>query len=96
MALVREVALQVDELRTGDMAFFEILPAGHNLIGDLRVGNEMGRAVEDAQTLVAELTLQSVGFDQKFGMGETLCGAHAGFSFYWCCGKEAAIDGRRR
>src|SRR3984893_17013062 len=50
MILVREIALQIDELRAGDMAFFEIIPARHDLVSNLRIGNEMRRAVEYAQS----------------------------------------------
>ena len=77
MILVREIALQIDELRAGDMAFFEISPARHDLVGDFRVGNEMRRAVEYAQLGVVEPLLERLGLDQKLGMGNALGCGHA-------------------
>ena len=80
MVFVREIALQIDELRAGDMAFFEIGPPGHNLIGNLRVRNEMRRTVENSQIGVPEPVFQRLGFDQEFGMLEGFGRAHAGLA----------------
>ena len=77
MVLVREITLQIDELPAGDMAFFEIGPARHDLVGDLRVGNEMRSAVEYTQLGVIELLLERVGLNQKLGMGKAFGCAHA-------------------
>ena len=80
MVLVREIALQIDELRAGDMAFLEIGPARHDLVGDFRVRNEMRRAVENSQIGVTELAFQRLGFDQEFGMRKAFGRAHAGLT----------------
>src|SRR6202040_4061 len=77
MILVREIALQIDELRAGDMAFFEISPARHDLVRDFRVGNEMRRAVEYAQRGVVEPLLERLGLDQKLRMGNAFGCGHA-------------------
>src|SRR5215469_7898975 len=79
MVLFRKIALQVDELCAGNMALFEIGPTRHNLIGDFRVGNEMGRAVENPEMGIIELPRQLLGRDQKLGMSKALAGGHADF-----------------
>src|SRR5215831_14736281 len=79
MVLLRKIALQVDELGTGNVALFEIGPARYDLIGDFRVGNEMRRAVENPEMGIIELPRQLLGFDQKLGMGKALAGGHADF-----------------
>ena len=74
MVLLRKVALQVDELCAGNMGLFEIGPARYDLIGDFRVGNEMGRAVENPEMGIIELPRQLLDRDQKLGMGKALAG----------------------
>ena len=69
--------MQIDKLRAGNMAFLEISPARHDLVSNLRVGNEMRRAVEYAQLGVVEPLLERVGLDQKLGMGNAFGCGHA-------------------
>jgi len=60
-----------------ECGLFEIGPARHNLIGDFRVGDEMGRAVENPEMGIIELPRQLLGRDQNLGMGKALAGGHA-------------------
>src|ERR1700730_3143133 len=83
-----------DELRPGNMPFFEIGTCRNGLIGRLRVRNEDGRAIEDAQIGIAELALQRAGVDQKLGVGKTFRYAHDDLPIYRCWGSEAAMGGR--
>src|SRR5271155_1916318 len=88
MVLVREIALQIDELRAGDMGFFEIGPARDDLVSNLRVGNKMRRTVENSEIGVPELAFQRLGLDQEFGMGKSFACAHAALTSV-----DAASDG---
>ena len=71
LAAVRKVGLKVDELRAGNMTLFEISPRRHRLIGRLRVGYQIGRAVEDTQIGIAQLATERFSIDQKFRMDKT-------------------------
>ena len=84
MVLVREIALQIDELRPGDMGFFKISPPRHDLVSNLRVGNEMRRAVEYAQIGVVEPLRERAGVDQKLRMGKAFGCAHASLAPICC------------
>jgi hypothetical protein len=94
VAVVREVDLEIDELRARDVALFKIRPPRHDLIGDLRIGEQMGRAVEHAQVGIAQTAVQGFGIDQEFGMGEA--GGGHDPSLQRGDGSGAAIAGRCR
>src|SRR5271156_3593543 len=96
LAVIREIGLEIDELRAGNMPLFEFGPRRHSLISGLRVGYQVGGAVKNAQTGFAESARQRIGLDQELGMGKAFRCAHADFAFYRCYGKDAAIEGRWR
>jgi hypothetical protein len=73
----REVGLQIDELRTGDVALLEILAPGLDDVGDLRVRDQMDRAIEHDQVRLVEVSSEPVRLDQEFGVGKPVRLAHA-------------------
>ena len=67
------VAQHVDELRARDVALLEVRAARNDLVGDLRVGDQMRGAVEHQHVRVGEMVRQPVGFHQEFRMDKAGC-----------------------
>ena len=89
----REVGLKVDVLGAGDVALLEILAPGLHRVADVGVGDQVDRAIEDAQFGVVEMGREPLALDQKLGMGKALA-RRAHISLH-CC-RLIVPPGRRR
>jgi len=81
-AVVRQVRLHIDELRSRNMTVLKILAAGSDRIGSFRIRDQVRRAIEHDKTGVIEMHLQPFGFGEKFRMSNKAigCGAHTHLS----------------
>ena len=68
-AVVGQVLLQVDEVRTGNVAAFVVGAAGDRLLGAVRIRLQDHGAVEQPQVRVIHMASQPVAIDQQFGPG---------------------------
>jgi hypothetical protein len=67
---VGDIAQHIDELRAWDVALFEVVATRLDLISDLRIGDQVGRAVEDQHIGIIQVLRQPLRLHQIFGVHE--------------------------